>query len=114
LDPIAALDRTGEVLIGAILAAVLEKAPPEIIAPLARSFIALQNLDASRSAHVPAMSARYNFEHAAIWSPRFRTQPPCAAADALKVPCPKQPGDLIRTSSSRAAQALLLRKILAC
>ena len=48
LDPIAALDRTGDVLIGAILAAVLKKAPAEVIAPLERSFIALQNLDASR------------------------------------------------------------------
>jgi len=48
LDPIAALDRTGDVLIGAILGGVLEKAPAELIAPLVRSFIALQNLDASR------------------------------------------------------------------
>ena len=48
LDPITALDRTGDVLIGAILAAVLEKEQGEVIAPMVRSFIALQNLDASR------------------------------------------------------------------
>lgn len=48
LDPIAALDRTCDVLIGAILAAVLEKAPTGVTAPLVRSFIALQNLDESR------------------------------------------------------------------
>lgn len=48
LDPIGALDRTGDVLIGAILVAVLEDAPTKIIAPLIRAFITLQNLDASR------------------------------------------------------------------
>jgi hypothetical protein len=59
LDPIAALDRTGDVLIGAILAAVLEKAPAEVIAPLVRSFIALQNLDASRYDEFQAL-LKYN------------------------------------------------------
>ena len=47
LDPIAALDRTSDILIGAILAAVLESAPAEVIEPLVRSFAALQNLDQS-------------------------------------------------------------------
>src|SRR3984893_11354685 len=59
LDPIAALDRTGDVLIGAILAAVLEKAPTAVIAPLVRSFITLQNLDASRYDEFKAL-LRYN------------------------------------------------------
>jgi hypothetical protein len=59
LDPIAALDRTGDVLIGAILAAVLERAPAEVIAPLVRSFIALQNLDASRYDEFQAL-LKYN------------------------------------------------------
>ncbi len=48
LDPIAALDRTSDILLGAILSAVLEKEPKEIVAPLVRSFVMLQNLDAVR------------------------------------------------------------------
>jgi hypothetical protein len=55
LDPIAALDRTSDVLIGAILAAVLEEARGEVIAALVRSFIALQNLDASRYVEFQAL-----------------------------------------------------------
>ncbi|GAB5606416.1 hypothetical protein [Sideroxyarcus sp. TK5] len=48
LDPIAALDRTSDILLGAILSTVLEGAPKEIVAPLVRSFVRLQNLDAVR------------------------------------------------------------------
>ncbi len=48
LDPIAALDRTSDILLGAILSAVLEGAPKEIVAPLVRSFVMLQNLDVGR------------------------------------------------------------------
>lgn len=48
LDPIAALDRTSDILLGAILSAVLEGAPKEIVALLVRSFVRLQNLDAAR------------------------------------------------------------------
>ncbi|MDP8986260.1 MAG: hypothetical protein M3N97_14725 [Pseudomonadota bacterium] len=48
LDPIAALDRTGDILLGAIISAVLEQAPKEIVAPLVRSFVMLQNLDSTR------------------------------------------------------------------
>lgn len=45
LDPIAALDRTSDVLIAAIVASVLDEAPKEVTAALVQSFIALQNLD---------------------------------------------------------------------
>lgn len=48
LDPIAALDRTSDILLGAILTAVLEGDPREIVAPLVCSFVMLQNLDAVR------------------------------------------------------------------
>jgi hypothetical protein len=48
LDPIAALDRTSDVLLGAILSGVLEGAPKEVVAPLVRSFVMLQNLDSVR------------------------------------------------------------------
>lgn len=48
LDPIAALDRTSDILLGAILSAVLDGDPKEIVAPLVRSFVMLQNLDAGR------------------------------------------------------------------
>ena len=48
LDPIAALDKTGDILLDAILSAVLEGAPKEVVAPLARSFVMLQNLDSGR------------------------------------------------------------------
>lgn len=46
LDPIAALDRTSDILLGAILSAVLERYSKEVVAPLVRSFVMLQNLDA--------------------------------------------------------------------
>lgn len=45
LDPIAALDRTSDILLGAVLSAVLEGESKEIVAPLVRSFVMLQNLD---------------------------------------------------------------------
>lgn len=49
LDPIAALDKTADVLLSAVIAAVLsENTPMEIIAALAASFVSLQNLDAER------------------------------------------------------------------
>lgn len=48
LDPIAALDRTCDILLGAITAAVLEELPEEVVAPLIRSFVMLQNLDSAR------------------------------------------------------------------
>ncbi|MGF6649000.1 hypothetical protein [Paraburkholderia sp. GAS82] len=48
LDPIAALDRTSDILLGAILSAVLEAAPQEVVASLVRSFVMLQNLDSKR------------------------------------------------------------------
>ena len=48
LDPISALDRTSDILLGAILSAVLEESPKEIVAPLVRSFVMLQNLDSAR------------------------------------------------------------------
>lgn len=50
LDPIAALDKTSNVLMGAILAAVLEELPPEITSLLILSFAMLQNID---RAHYP-------------------------------------------------------------
>ncbi|KGW09357.1 hypothetical protein X882_562 [Burkholderia pseudomallei MSHR4303] len=48
LDPIVALDRTSDVLLGAILSAVLEQDSEEITAPLVRAFVSLQNVDAAR------------------------------------------------------------------
>ena len=48
LDPIAALDRTCDILLGAILSAVLEDAPDAVVTPLVRSFVMLQNLDSTR------------------------------------------------------------------
>lgn len=48
LDPISALDRTSDILLGAILSAVLERYSKEVVAPLVRSFVRLQNLDAAR------------------------------------------------------------------
>ncbi len=45
LDPIAALDKTSNVLMGAILAAVLEGLPTEVTSVLIRSFVMLQNID---------------------------------------------------------------------
>jgi hypothetical protein len=49
LDPIAALDRTSDILLGAILSAVLEELPDEVVTPLVCSFVILQNLDSARS-----------------------------------------------------------------
>lgn len=48
LDPIAALDMTSDILMGAILSAVLETSPADVVAPLVRSFVLLQNLSSSR------------------------------------------------------------------
>ncbi len=48
LDPIAALDRTSDILLGAILSAVLEGAPKAVVTPLVRSFVMLQNIDSAR------------------------------------------------------------------
>jgi len=48
LDPIAALDMTGDILLGAIISAVLEESPKEVVTPLVRSFVMLQNLDSAR------------------------------------------------------------------
>lgn len=45
LDPIAALDKTSDVLLAATLASLLEEAPVEVTAALIQSFVALQNLD---------------------------------------------------------------------
>ena len=53
LDPIAALDKTSDILLGAILSAVLEGAHKEIVAPLVRSFVMLQNLDSGALSGVP-------------------------------------------------------------
>lgn len=50
LEPISALDRTSDILMGAILAAVLEESPLEVISPLVRCFVMLQNID---SLHYP-------------------------------------------------------------
>jgi len=58
LDPIAALDRTSDILLGAIISAVLEKSPRAIVAPLVRSFVMLQNLDASRYAEFRSLFAK--------------------------------------------------------
>jgi hypothetical protein len=58
LDPIVALDRTGDVLIGAILAAVLHEAPTRVTAALVRSFVALQNLDTSLYAEFQTLLKR--------------------------------------------------------
>jgi hypothetical protein len=55
LDPIAALDRTSDVLIGAILAAVLYQSPTQVIAALVRCFIALQNVDRALYAEFQAL-----------------------------------------------------------
>lgn len=49
LDPIAALDKTADVLLSAVIAAVLsDNTPIEIIGALAASFVSLQNLDTDR------------------------------------------------------------------
>lgn len=49
LDPIAALDKAADVLLSAVIAAVLsDNTPMEIIAALAAAFVSLQNLDAER------------------------------------------------------------------
>jgi len=58
LDPIAALDRTSDVLIGAVLAAVLEQSPSPVTTALVRCFIALQNIDGSFYAEFQALLKR--------------------------------------------------------
>ena len=59
LDPIAALDKTTDVLISALLAAVLEdNTPDEVVAPLVKAFIGLQNLDAGRYQEFRALARR--------------------------------------------------------
>lgn len=59
LDPISALDNTAEVLISALVAAVLDDDIPEdIIAALAVAFVSLQNLDASRYEEFRALARR--------------------------------------------------------
>ncbi|MDD1532694.1 MULTISPECIES: hypothetical protein [unclassified Bradyrhizobium] len=45
LDPIAALDKTSDVLLAAVLASILEGSPAEVTAPLIQCFVDLQNLD---------------------------------------------------------------------
>ena len=50
LDPIAALDRTSDILLSAILSAVVEESPDEVVTPLVRSFVSLQNIDAAHYA----------------------------------------------------------------
>ncbi|MEI7298542.1 hypothetical protein WCQ02_41330 [Paraburkholderia tropica] len=50
LDPIAALDRTSDILLGAILSAVIQDCPKEVVTPLVRSFVSLQNIDAGHFA----------------------------------------------------------------
>lgn len=58
LDPIAALDRTADILLSAILSAVMEDSPKDIVAPLVRSFVTLQNLDAKRNPEFRALFER--------------------------------------------------------
>ncbi|WP_321867130.1 hypothetical protein [Paraburkholderia tropica] len=58
LDPIAALDRTGDILLSAILTAVLERSPAQIVTPLVRSFVMLQNLDSGRYPEFRALFKR--------------------------------------------------------
>jgi hypothetical protein len=59
LDPIAALDKTADVLISALLAAVLEDdTPDEVVAPLVKAFVGLQNLDAGRYREFRALARR--------------------------------------------------------
>ena len=59
LDPIAALDKTTDVLISALLAAVLaDGTPDEVVAPLVKAFIGLQNLDAGRYQEFRALARR--------------------------------------------------------
>ena len=57
-DPIAALDRTSYILLGAILSAVLEGAPKEVVTPLVRSFVMLQNLDSAGYPEFRSLFAR--------------------------------------------------------
>lgn len=57
LDPISALDNTAEVLISALIAAVLASdAQPELIAALVKSYVSLQNLDSGRFAEFRALA----------------------------------------------------------
>jgi hypothetical protein len=50
LDPIAALDQTSDILLSAILSAVIEGSSEEVVTPLVCSFVSLQNIDASHYA----------------------------------------------------------------
>lgn len=59
LEPIAALDNTSDILMGAILAAVLEESPPEIVTPLVRCFVILQNLDSLRYPEFRSLFSRH-------------------------------------------------------
>lgn len=47
LDPITALDRTSEILLGAIVGAVVQDLSPVIVAPLVRAAVQLQNVSDS-------------------------------------------------------------------
>ena len=59
LDPISALDNTAEVLISALIAAVLsEDTPSGVIRRLVIAFVALQNLDTSRFHEFRALTRR--------------------------------------------------------
>jgi hypothetical protein len=58
LDPISALDNTCDILLAAILAAVLEGSPATVTASLVRAFVDLQNLDATRTAEFRHLFAR--------------------------------------------------------
>ncbi len=59
LDPIAALDKTADVLISALLAAVLgDDTPGEVVAALVTAFITLQNLDSGRYQEFRALARR--------------------------------------------------------
>lgn len=59
LDPISALDNTADVLISALVAAVLgDGSPDDIVAALVTAFTALQNLDAARYEEFRSLSRR--------------------------------------------------------
>jgi hypothetical protein len=59
LDPVAALDKTSDVLLAAILAAVLDaRASDEVAAALIRAFVGLQNADDARYAEFRALARR--------------------------------------------------------
>jgi hypothetical protein len=73
LDPIAALDKTSEVLLSAVLAAVLDnRSAEQVIAALIQAFISLQNPDSGRYLEFRALVRRMSsafllaLEHAAL------------------------------------------------